>query len=99
MRCPRCGYEVMQGDKFCQRCGTKLNVVKKTKKINKKKVLIAGVIIVGLGIAGGAIGFTYNNFSKDKNAYIYFSDGSYKLLSNLRKDSSINFSDGNADGY
>lgn len=99
MRCPRCGCEVMQGDKFCQRCGAKLDVVKKTKKINKKKVLIAGVIIVGLGIAGGAMGFTYNNFSKDKNAYIYFSDGSYKLLSNLKKDSSINLSDGNADGY
>lgn len=101
MICPKCGGNVYEGDKFCQNCGAELEKkqIKKSKKRNKKKIFITGIAVV----VAGAIGLTgvvvVKNLNKADNAYVYFSDGQYELLTNLKKDRNINFSSGTEDNY
>lgn len=98
MICPRCGSNVVEGDKFCQNCGAELRKSPK-KKINSKKIIAIGGVIIAAGAIGLGGVAVFKNLNKADNAYVYFSDGQYELLTDLKKDRNINFSSGTEDNY
>lgn len=98
MICPRCGSNVVEGDKFCQNCGAELRKSPK-KKINSKKIIAASGVIIAAGAIGLGGVAVFKNLNKEDNAYVYFSDGQYELLTDLKKDRNINFSSGTEDNY
>lgn len=98
MRCQRCGSNVTEGDKFCQNCGAELRKSPK-KKINRKKIIAVGGVIIAAGAIGLGGVAVFRNLNKTNNAYVYFSDGQYELLTDLKKDRKINFSSGTEDNY
>lgn len=101
MICPKCGGNINEGDKFCQNCGVELKEKKKkrTKKINRKKIFTTGALIVATGAVVLAGTFVFKSLSKKENAYVYFADGQYNLLTNLKRDRSIDFSSGTDENY
>ena len=98
MICPKCGGNINEGDKFCQNCGAKLNGAER-KKVNGKKIFIAGGAIIAAGAIGLAGVTVFKNLNKTDNAYVYFSDGQYELLTDLKKGRGISFSSGTEDNY
>lgn len=104
MICPKCGANVQEEDKFCEYCGTELkdkkNKRNKTDKGNKKNVLIIGVAVVAVAGAVVLAGVNiFKVFDKKDNAYVYFGDGQYELLTDLKREKSINFSSGTDENY
>ena len=99
MICPKCGGNINEGDQFCQNCGAEIKKKKRTKKIRKKRILIAGILVVAVGAAAWTATSIFQPFNKKESAYVYFSDGQYHLLTSLDSDSSIDFASGTDGDY
>lgn len=102
MYCGECGYKNEKGAKFCEKCGSKLEVpkenkVKKTNKTEKKgihKILIIALLVVVIGI-GGLFGYKY--YTEHKSTGTKWGDSYYEFLRDhsdkLFDDSKVSFID------
>ena len=100
MYCPKCGKEIPDNSKYCGVCGAKIEQIDSEKNvkneenkidinIKNKSVLkhclpIVGVLVIAIIIIIGVKNLFLK--SSDKNAYVYLSNGTYELVTNLNKD-------------
>ena len=69
------------------------------RKRSGKKILAAGLVVVITGVAVLAGTHVINFNDSKENAYVFSSDGDYKLLTDLKKENTIKFASGFEDDY
>lgn len=69
MNCPNCGEEIIDNQKFCTNCGTKVNINKETNNLNllnlSNPTIIFVVVLVSLIFIALAIGIFHKKFYTD----------------------------------
>ncbi len=111
MYCPKCGKEIPDNSKYCGVCGAKIEQIDseknvkneenkidiniKNKSILKHCLPIVGVLVIAIIIIIGVKNLFLK--SSDKNAYVYLSNGTYELVTNLNKDQSFEIASSKSD--